>query len=303
MTLSLSSHRAWLATVLAGSAATVGYFLIPNAVLQSSLYPLVGVSCGILILVAARTISVGQTAWRCFGAALLLWSAGDIVWALYAIAGRAAPYPSIADILYLMGYLPLIAGVIIYVTCRRRGSLLRSAMDIALIAIPVALIVWELVVLPYVQSAGLSSNDLIGLSYPLLDLILFALAFTLIVSPRQRADAHLLGIAIALLLLADALFSVDLLAGTYRTGIWYDGAWLMSYVLWAGAALHPSTKRLPEKVREGAVEDTHTILVFAAVVALIAIFAYEAFWGKGRPAPNSCSAADPRFCWRSLACT
>jgi two-component system cell cycle sensor histidine kinase/response regulator CckA len=283
---SFTSHRGWLATVLAGSVATVGYFLIPNAVVQASVFPLFAVSCGVLILVAAKSISVGRTAWRCFAIGLLLWGAGDTVWALYGLAGKVAPYPSIADILYLIGYLPLIAGVVIYVTSRRRGSLLRSAMDMALIAIPVGLILWELVVLPYVQSAKLSSNDLVGLSYPLLDLILFGVAFTLIVSPRKRADAHVLGIAIALLLLADTLYGKDLLAGTYHTGIWYDGAWLISFVLWAGAALHPSTKRMPEKVREAEDDDTHTKLAFTAVVALVAIFAYDAFRGEGITGPE-----------------
>ena len=279
VTLSFSSQRAWLLTILVGSAATVGYFQIPSDLLRTSLYPLVSLSCGIIILLAARNMTGGRIAWRCFGICLLLWSAGDIIWATYGLVGKVAPYPSIADLLYLVGYLPLIAGVVIYLTGRRRGSLLRSVMDMSLIAIPVGLIVWELVLLPYIQSAGL--NDVVGLLYPLLDLVLFGAAFTLVVSPRQRADTHLLGIAILVLLLADTLYSADLLAGTYHTGIWYDGGWLISYVIWAAAALHPSARRKLEKVPEAKDEDRHMILAFAAVTALIGIFTYQVIWGPG----------------------
>jgi two-component system cell cycle sensor histidine kinase/response regulator CckA len=284
VTLSFSSQRAWLVTILVGSVATVGYFQLPSDLLRSSLFPVMSLTCGIIILLAARNISGGRNAWRCFGICLLLWSAGDTIWAIYGLVGKVAPYPSIADLLYLAGYLPLIAGVVIYVTGRRRASLLRSAIDMALIAIPVGLIVWELVILPYIHSAGLS--DVVGLLYPILDLVLFGVAFTLVVSPGQRTDTHLLGIAILVLLVADTLYSADLLTGTYHTGIWYDGGWLIAYVIWAAAALHPSARRKLQKVPEGRDEDRHTILAFASVTALIGIFTYQVVWGGGVTGPE-----------------
>jgi PAS domain S-box-containing protein len=284
VTVSFSSQRAWLVTILVGSAATVGYFQISSDLLRTSLYALASLSCGTIVLLAARKTTHGRIAWRCLGIGLLLWSVGDIIWAIYGLVGKVAPYPSVADMLYVAGYLPLIAGVVIYVTGRRSGSLLRSAMDMALIAIPVGLIVYELVFLPYIQSAGL--NDVVGLLYPILDLVLFGVAFTLVVSPRQGTDTHLLGIAILVLLLADTLYSRDLLAGTYHTGIWYDGGWLISHAIWAAAALHPSARRKLEKVSEGRDEDRHTILVFAAVTALIGIFSFEVMWGRGVTGPQ-----------------
>ncbi|MEA2475872.1 MAG: two-component system, cell cycle sensor histidine kinase and response regulator CckA [Actinomycetota bacterium] len=274
-----ASDRAWLVVILGGSAAVVGYFLIPNDVLRSSLFPLVGLSCGTIILTAATRIVPGRSAWRCFGIALLLWGVGDAIWALYGLSGRVAPYPSWADVAYLLGYPALIAGIVVYVTSRRRGSLWRSVMDVALISIPVTLIAWD-VVNPWVTRVGISSADIVGLSYPFLDLVLFGVAFTLIFSPRPRMDTRLLGVAIALLLLADFLYAVDIVAGTYHTGIWYDGAWLVSFVLWAAAALHPSAHRAPEKVPEGADDDTHSILAFTAVSALVAILSYDAFRGR-----------------------
>jgi two-component system, cell cycle sensor histidine kinase and response regulator CckA len=279
VTFSLTSKRAWLATIIIGSALTFGYFFLPSALLQTTLYPLMSLSCALIILFATRSMSGGRTAWRCFGAGLLCWGVGDAIWAMYAVVGKVAPYPSPADVLYLIGYLPLIAGVFIYVTSRRQGSLLRSAMDVALIAVPVGLIVWELVFRPYIQSA--QSSDLFGLLYPILDLVLFGVAFTLIITPRQGAETRLLGAAILLLLVADTLYSTNLLAGTYHSASWYDAGWLICYVVWAAAALHPSARHAHQKIPVGSDEDRHTIVAFLAVLALMGIFTYDSVWGDG----------------------
>jgi diguanylate cyclase (GGDEF)-like protein len=61
---------------------------------------------------------------------------------------------------------------------------------------------------------------------------------------RLAPSAQLLGLAALLLLVADIGFSlITLYTPGYHTGL-LDAGWLLSYVTWAGAALHPSM-RLP----------------------------------------------------------
>ncbi|MEA2499026.1 MAG: hypothetical protein QOH26_1431, partial [Actinomycetota bacterium] len=273
-------NRAWVVTLVAGFAAIAVFFLIPNEDVQSGYYALFDLACGVLILVATRNIALGKTAWRCFGAALVLWGSGDFVYLLYSMGGAEAPYPSIADVFYLVGYLSAVGGVGNYVASRRRGSMLRCVMDAALISIPVALIAWELVVDHYVMSAGLSSSDLFGLSYPIMDLILFGAAFALILTPTPWPDTRLLGLAVAFLLLADVLYSTGLLAGTYHVGIWYDGAWLLSFVLWVAAAFHPSAKREVREQREREEGDSQSVLALVAAVLLIAVYVFVYLSGE-----------------------
>lgn len=275
--MTYSHHRAWLVTLLLGSAAAIIYFLIPDDDVRSVWYALIGASSGILILAASRTVTLGPMAWKCFGIALLLWAAGDFIWTLYQVAGPV-PYPSISDALYLAGYPFAIAGVIIYVSSRRIGSMLRTVMDAALISIPVGLIGWELVVDRYVTSAALSPGDLIGLSYPILDLVLFGAAFALFLNPRPWADTRILGLSIAMLLLADLLYSAGLIAETYYTGIWYDALWIFSYVLWAAAALHPSAMRKTRDTSHSTHEtNVYPMVAIAAAGSLIAVYLFAYF--------------------------
>jgi diguanylate cyclase (GGDEF)-like protein len=57
----------------------------------------------------------------------------------------------------------------------------------------------------------------------------------------RSASARLLGVAALLLLVADVSFSLLTLYSTHTGGI-LDAAWLLSYVTWAAAALHPSMR-------------------------------------------------------------
>ena len=57
----------------------------------------------------------------------------------------------------------------------------------------------------------------------------------------RSPSSRLLGIAALLLLVADVMFSVLTLYSEYDGGF-LDAGWLLSYVTWAAAALHPSMR-------------------------------------------------------------
>jgi two-component system sensor histidine kinase/response regulator len=44
--------------------------------------------------------------------------------------------------------------------------------------------------------------------------------------------------------MADAIYSYGVLQGTYQSGMWIDTGWILSYVFFGSAALHPSMRRL-----------------------------------------------------------
>jgi PAS domain S-box-containing protein len=198
---------------------------------------------------------------------------------IYHFVGRDAPNLSVEDLVYLSGYPVVIAGIGLYIVSRRKGSLARCAMDAALISIPVAMILWEFVVAGHVASANLSTGDPLALSFPILDLIMLGAAFALLINRRPAPDTRLLGLAISLLLFADVAFSTDLLSGTYRAGVWYDGVWLAAYVVWAAAALHPTATREVGAVRRGQAEDPNSALALIAVAGLIAAYSFDFFRG------------------------
>lgn len=230
--------------LLLGFAAVALYFFLPGPGLQSAYYPLIGFVCGITIIVRARRMERGRLAWYLFGVSQLLWAAGDSMWAVWEhIFHAEAPYPSIADAFYLIGYPIASLGVVMFVRQRLIGSIRSLAIDAGMMAVLIGMAGWYGYIQPYAESSGIaSSGDIIGMAYLLMDLALLGVLAVLACAPRtQTASVRMIFFAIALLVVSDAIYSAGSLEGTYRGGIWYDAGWLLSYVVWGAAALHRST--------------------------------------------------------------
>lgn len=76
-----------------------------------------GIEFGATALVFARALTVpgGRSAWLAVGTGLLLLSTGDLVWTVAVGDGPDAPYPSVADALYLATYIGLYAGIVLLI--------------------------------------------------------------------------------------------------------------------------------------------------------------------------------------------
>jgi PAS domain S-box-containing protein len=101
---------------------------------------------------------------------------------------------------------------------------------------------------PYAQDASLSlAERLVSISYPLMDVLLIALAVRLVLSRGTRPPAfYFVGASLLLTLVSDVVYAVLVLNGSYRLGNPVDTGWLVAYVLWGVAALHPSMRGLSE---------------------------------------------------------
>jgi hypothetical protein len=73
----------------------------------------------ILCFMLARKYQRGEvlfTVWLLLGTGLLLWAVGEVLYAWIEIqtpVGEETPYPTIADIPWVLGYIPLTAGLIL----------------------------------------------------------------------------------------------------------------------------------------------------------------------------------------------
>ncbi|MEA2269755.1 MAG: two-component system, NtrC family, sensor kinase, partial [Solirubrobacteraceae bacterium] len=90
-------------------------------------------------------------------------------------------------------------------------------------------------------------TKLISMTYPVMDVLLLAVAVRLAVSAGRRGLSFLLlTVGIVALLITDAIYGWLLLHGGYETGGLLDGGWILFYGLLGAAALHPSMRRLGE---------------------------------------------------------
>ena len=217
------------------------YFAFPaDGTGQSVIYELVGGTAVLAILYAIR-LHRPETwlPWVLFAAGNAAFVVGDVI----QIAQMNPPVPSAADVFYLAGYPLVAAGLLLLMLSA--GSRNRSAAlaDAAIFTLGFALLQWLFVMGPVVRGSGSRAQHVVGGLYPVMDVILLAGFAGFFVSPAWRTPAfrYLIGAVLALLL-GDEVYGLD--TNAYVSGSWIDFTWMLSYVLWAGAALHPSMREL-----------------------------------------------------------
>jgi diguanylate cyclase (GGDEF)-like protein len=234
--------RVWWLYLAAGVLAVGGYFLLPPDGLARNLtYNVIGLVSGLAILVAVRLHRPERPAmWYWFAAGQIMWVAGDVIYEYYQYVLEQSPYPSLADAFYLSAYPMLVAGLLLLIRGRRRRQL-AGLVDAALVGTGLGLVFWVFVLHPIAADSSASTIErLISTAYPAADAVLLAMLARLFTAAGTRTrSAQLLGVAAILMLVSDVGFSLITLYSDYTGGA-LDAGWLLSYVVWAAAALHPS---------------------------------------------------------------
>ena len=264
----LRAMPAWFAVLAGGSVLTYAYFSVRGAFAHALIYSLIGCTSATLIFIRARSMSEGRVPWFFLGAMQALLALGDLVFSGYELVlHQVAPYPSVADWFYLGAYPVAMVGFLLYLRKRAGTKFFEVFKDASIVALLVGLSAWELVVHPYLLESGLlSSVDLLGISYPIMDVLLLAVASALFVGPGAKsASSRLLVIGVSAIFFADCMYSFAVLKGTHYKGVWYEVGWLLGFVLFAAAAWHPAAD-VHEKERSVDSLGRHFRLLF--VVAL-----------------------------------
>jgi hypothetical protein len=233
----------------AGTAATALYFVLPLAA-QAVLYVAIGLAATAAVVVGAhRNLCRGRLPWLMFAAGLGLQAVGDALFNYYDVVLHTDPFPSVADAAYLGGYPLLIGGIVLLV--RRLGTFESRAglIEAAIVTVAFALVQWLFLITPVAHTAGASRLETsILVAYPSMDVLLVAGLAAFFVTPTWRlASYRCLVLSIVLMLVADEVFG--LAADSYSLGSWPDAFWLISYVAWGAAALHPSMAGIGTPVR------------------------------------------------------
>ncbi|MEA2609596.1 MAG: hypothetical protein QOJ75_1839 [Chloroflexota bacterium] len=248
----------WWAIYLAGGTAlALAYFLMP-LLHQSVVYNLVCLSSPIAIVVGIRIHRPAQRLpWFLFAAGQALFVAGDIVTYNYStLFGSEIPFPSVGDPIYLAVYPCLIGGLLLVVRSRMPGRDLGSLIDSLIIAISAGTVSWVLLVSPIATAADSSLDQkLVGMAYPVLDLVLLGVVIRLLVGAGRRTPSlYLLTGAAVAVLVTDGVYGFVSVQGLiYSQDSFLELGWAAFYLLWGAAALHGSmaglTTRAPDVER------------------------------------------------------
>jgi diguanylate cyclase len=138
--------RRYLLVGLAGSAACAA---LPAGVARDIVYCLIGCSSAAAILYGIRIHRpIHPTAWYFFAAATATWAMADGLYGWYEHVALVAPFPSLADALYLAVY-PLFAlGLLVLGRRRGTGPAPIGLDEAAILTVGVGLLAWVFLIAP-----------------------------------------------------------------------------------------------------------------------------------------------------------
>lgn len=214
--------------------------------------------CAVL---AARGVSGRKRhAWTFIGIGLAGWIFGSLVWAYLELATDVPPFPSLADIGYLMFPIGVCIGLAIYPVGYAGHSRTRLVLD-GLIAAAALFQISFVTVLRDVYEVGGTSRFAFGLSlaYPLFDVMVVTVAVLVHTRARmgQRRTLTVLTVGVVVMALSDSAFVYLTARGMYEDPIGgVANVGYMAGLLIIGvaallatkeSATEPSTVRVPPK--------------------------------------------------------
>jgi diguanylate cyclase (GGDEF)-like protein len=269
--------RLWLWYLLSGTAVAVAYILLPQNQITNWIFPLVNSTGGIAAFIGLRRNRPrNRSAWAMLATALSLSAVGDIIFAGYDLFHAEAPFPSVADILYIAAHLLAAAAVVRLSRHAGRDSFLEAGV----LTVPLALQYWIHIISPSLHDQGENALAvLVAVVTPVGTLIVLVGALRAGLSMEMRKmPARLLVAGMVAWFVPDAYYAASSLAGTYVAGGWLDLGWMLMPLLLGAAALHPQMAQLnvPLHVSTNILSVRRYLVVIAGVLVFDAYAAVSA---------------------------
>jgi two-component system, cell cycle response regulator len=225
-----------------------------------------------LIAIAARAVAVREErdVWTLLAIGVACWTLGDLIWSV-AYDGNP-PFPSIADAFYLAFYPPTYLALVLLV--RHRISRFNASVwldGLAAFLTVAAIGAAVLLEVVFATNQGNLAAEAVNLAYPLADIVLLALVVAVfgIASWRPGTAWALIGGALALSALADAVYLYESAVGSYTSGTILDALWPAALLLLAFAAWSPPTRRRDRRLEGRPLGATPAICGLLALAVLV----------------------------------
>ncbi|HWG13926.1 MAG TPA: EAL domain-containing protein [Streptosporangiaceae bacterium] len=260
----------WVVLILA-------YYGLPG--LRPETWGLLGLS-GVVAIVAGVFLNrpARRVPWLLLAAANLSFVAGQVSFLVFGqILREPLPFPSFADVLYLVTY-PLYAiGLLIFIWSRAPDRDQRSVIDALTLTVGLALVSWMYLILPYVHNPQLSwLQKCVAIAYPLGDVLVLAMLARLLAPGTGRSrSVWLLTLGTVAMLVSDACFGGLQLYGSFHSGTVVDLGWAVFYGAWGAASLDSTMSEATEpapRQQPQASTGRLIVLMLASLIAPIVLF-------------------------------
>jgi diguanylate cyclase (GGDEF)-like protein len=274
----------WRWYLLVGAVATVPIVMIPDSWWYTAWYDTIGLSAVAAVLIGVRgNRPRTPMTWWWLATGQLLFVVGDLLFDLHERVWHTDAFPSSADGFYLAGYVPLAVGLVLLIRARTPGRDRASLIDATIIATGLGLLSWVFLMKPAATDSTLTVvGRVISIAYPAADVLLLALVARLLVGAGVHNTAfRLLAGSLLIMLAGDVGFVVLAQADAFTPNNAINITWLLAYVLFGAAALHPSMAALSQRAPERLRRLTRRRLSLLTGVSLVApVLLLGQAWGR-----------------------
>ena len=252
---------AWLVLILA-TAAYAGWGAVPDSALYrdvltprvllafASLLKIGYLLTGALLAFACRDRleegNPSRPAWALMSVGLFATLAGQLSLAPHQLVSGETPFPSVADLFYLLSYPFLIAAFLVFLRAHHESGFSTSSLAERLGIVATIAVVGGAVAVhmlrPVAAGGGEILDRMLNVAYPVLDLVLLMpLALLLRMALRMRGSHvggvwALLLVGFVFLAIGDISFAYFSMLGEQQLDPYVHATFLLSYGLVAGGA-------------------------------------------------------------------
>jgi serine phosphatase RsbU (regulator of sigma subunit) len=229
------------------------------------------------------------------GMGILCYVLGQMYFTFYdLVLHQIPPFPSIADVGYLMEYPFFLLGILLLPARPIPvASRARIALDGLMIMAAALTFSWYFILGPVIQQGGGTVlAKAISAAYPLADIVLIACLIILALRPGEhalRVAAYLLALGLLFVVVLDSIYGYQTLNDLYVTGTILDVGWPLAYMLIGLGAfavrLAPTPSDEPPRATTPVARQElwRSLVPYALVptVGVLAIYAWRASAGSG----------------------
>jgi signal transduction histidine kinase len=280
--------RAGVAYAVVGAVALCVYFALPMGDGQNALYDLIGASAVLATVAGIRLHRPEPSApWLLFAGGTTLFVAGDV---LSESTGLSS---NLTEGFYLAGYPFLAAGILVLIYRAGGHHRLAAINEAGILTFAFVIFQWVFLTRPALNAGGSTLTRAVNAAYTGADAVLLAGFAGFFVSAAWRKPAFVLLVGgVGALLLGDEVNAL-VYSSSYYNGAPVDAAWLVSYLLFGVAALHPSMRDLsePRRVSSLRVSNVRIGLLIGALLTPLAILCFRYARGQSLEVPAIVAAA------------